>query len=572
MKENKQKRRLKTEPRLKVKLSEDQKEVVKNFYEYDVNFVLGDFGCLSLGTKVLMYNGEFKEVQNVEVGDLLMGVDSTPRKVKSLKRGKEQMYVVKQKSGENYKVNASHILSLNEKTQKRMHRTTDTNGNRVIDYSKPPLHPVKEFITNISVKEYLKLTKSRKSKLKGYIAPCLEFKETTLPIDPYYLGLWLGDGSKHDIRSITNVDPEIKQYLENAFEGRWKNITYIADSNSTIDLKEAFKSLYNLTNCTKLFHKYIPKEYLINSKKNRLQLLAGLIDSDGYYNNKGGYEIIQKEKELADNIVYLCRSLGFRTNIYTKTATLKRKGKPTYHCDVYRISFRPDIELPIKISRKKSNYIRKQIKDDKIHGIEVVKDTVDNFYGFELDKDNLFILEDFTVTHNSGKSLSAIYTAIAAFRKKQFNKIWITRPITKNSLSTLPGDINEKMYPYIFPLLQNLDVCQGKENTQSMRKKGEIEIMPISVAKGVTFMESVVIVDEFQDMTYEDFRTILTRLGKESKVIFCGSWQQIDKSIGKSSCMHIVKALKDSKLVGWTELTANHRNTVLTDIINYLEK
>lgn len=192
------------------------------------------------------------------------------------------------------------------------------------------------------------------------------------------------------------------------------------------------------------------------------------------------------------------------------------------------------------------------------------KEVVRLFYEYDVN----FIIGDF----GSGKSLAAVYIAIAAFRKKQFNKIWITRPMLKNQLAALPGDINDKMGPYVFPIIQNLEVCQGKEITQKMHEKGMIEILPVSVAKGVTFIDSVVIVDEFQDMDYQDFRTILTRVGKDSKIIFCGSEQQIDKVIGKNSCIHDVMKLRSSKLVGFSELTANHRNPILSDIIKYLEE
>lgn len=186
------------------------------------------------------------------------------------------------------------------------------------------------------------------------------------------------------------------------------------------------------------------------------------------------------------------------------------------------------------------------------------------FYEYDVN----FVLGDF----GSGKSLVATHIAITAFRKKLYNKIWITRPMIKNNLAALPGTMEEKMQPYVYPIIQNLDVVQGKENTENMKKKGELEIMPIEVAKGITFMESIVIVDEFQDMDYQDFRTILTRVGKESKIIFCGSVEQIDKKIGEHSCIHKILQLEDSGLVGFTTLTANHRNPLLTDIINYIEK
>tara|TARA_R110000772_G_scaffold54130_2_gene123600 strand:+ start:4099 stop:4755 length:657 start_codon:yes stop_codon:yes gene_type:complete len=212
------------------------------------------------------------------------------------------------------------------------------------------------------------------------------------------------------------------------------------------------------------------------------------------------------------------------------------------------------------------NKQKRQLKGEpqlKIELNDEQKQAVQNFYDYDVS----FILGDF----GSGKSLAAVYTAIAAFRKKQYNKIWITRPMLKNKLATLPGTLEEKMFPYVFPILQNLHVCQGKQTTERMQKNADIEIMPIEVAKGVTFMDSVVIVDEFQDMDYQDFRTILTRLGKDSKVIFCGSTQQVDQSMIKTSCIGKVIKLKRSDLVGFTELKSNHRNPALTDIINYLE-
>lgn len=194
---------------------------------------------------------------------------------------------------------------------------------------------------------------------------------------------------------------------------------------------------------------------------------------------------------------------------------------------------------------------------------EEQKEFVELFYQYDVN----FLLGDF----GSGKSLAAVHTALKSFRKKQVDNIWITRPMLKNSLAALPGTLEEKMAPYTFPLVQNLEVCQGKEQTDKMLKDGLIKIMPIEVAKGVSFMKSVVIVDEFQDMDYVDFRTILTRLGKNSKMIFCGSIQQIDKAIEKNSCIHSIMKLEQSNLVGFKTLTANHRNPILTDIINYLE-
>lgn len=179
-----------------------------------------------------------------------------------------------------------------------------------------------------------------------------------------------------------------------------------------------------------------------------------------------------------------------------------------------------------------------------------------------------FIVGDF----GTGKSLTASAIAIKHFRKKECDNIWITRPMLKTQLGALPGEIEDKLAPYVYPIMQNLEACQGKEITDKMIKDGYIKIIPIEVAKGVTFSKSVVIVDEFQDMDYLDFRTIITRLGKDSKIIFCGSKEQIDRRLHSISCIHDALKLKDSGLVGFTELTENQRNPILTNIINFLEK
>lgn len=199
----------------------------------------------------------------------------------------------------------------------------------------------------------------------------------------------------------------------------------------------------------------------------------------------------------------------------------------------------------------------------KVELSEEQKEVVKLFYEYDV----TFVHGDF----GSGKTLSAVHTALSHYNKRQCNNIWLTRPMLKNQLAALPGTLEEKLAPYTFPLQQNIEVCQGKELTEKMLKEGVIRIMPIEVAKGCSFMDSVVIVDEYQDMDYQDFRTILTRLGKGSKIIFCGSKQQIDRQIESKSCIYKAMKLEDSGIVGYITLKSNHRNPILTEIIAFLE-
>ena len=184
------------------------------------------------------------------------------------------------------------------------------------------------------------------------------------------------------------------------------------------------------------------------------------------------------------------------------------------------------------------------------------------------EKDIHFLVSD----HSSGKTALACYAAINYFRKFKKEKIWITRPILKNNLGILPSGISEKMSPYIYPIIQNLQKIQGKETTDKMLANGQIEIIPIDVAKGLSFSNSVVIVDEFMDCIWEDFRTIATRISTESKIIFCGSQEQIDKQIGSKSCIYKLLKGKEHENITWTELPpGKYRLQSMYDFIKFIE-
>ena len=174
-------------------------------------------------------------------------------------------------------------------------------------------------------------------------------------------------------------------------------------------------------------------------------------------------------------------------------------------------------------------------------------------------------------TYGSGKSLAAIATALKCYRKKEFNYITLTRPFIADKLGALPGGIDDKLFLEINPLIENINKCQATSTTDKMFKDGAIKIQYNGKVKGNTFSSTICVCDETQDLTYPEFVEILTRLGKDSKIIFTISKEQIHPKIGKESCYHTVKKLKDSGIVGWVELTKNHRNPIITEITKYLD-
>ncbi|AOO65747.1 replicative DNA helicase [Sulfurospirillum halorespirans] len=351
--------------------------------------------CLAKGTKVLMYDGVLKNVEDICVGELLMGDDSTPRKVLSLARGRERMYWVRQNKGIDYRVNESHILSLKRSRNEGKH----THGD----------------VLNISIREYLDKSKKFKSNYKGYKVP-VKFMEKALEIEPYFLGLWLGDGRKSDVR-IATQDEEVVAYLSD-----YATRLGLGVSQSKEDGKCPMYGIVNVDNTKKeslqatlrqlgvIENKHIPHDFLINSTHNRLELLAGLLDSDGHYDAQcNGYEITQKEEALARQIKFLADTLGFRTSLKEKEAAIESIG---FTCKVYRVRIFGNVDtIPVKIKRKIAVPWRVKRSWNQT-GIQVEFDQVDDYYGFEIDGNSLFLLEDMTVTHNTAFCLNLAQNAL----------------------------------------------------------------------------------------------------------------------------------------------------------------
>ena len=355
--------------------------------------------CLGLGTKIVMFDGTLKNVEDIKVGDKLMGDDSSPRNVLSLARGREKMFWVRQNKGIDYRVNESHILSLKRSRNEGKHK----HGN----------------ILNIEVRDYNKKSKKFHSNYKGYKV-AIDFKKQDLNIDPYFLGLWLGDGTNSNVR-ITTMDSEVIEYLSKYAQklNLQLSVHKQKDKTPTYSITSGQRGISNfkdnslqkkLRDLGVLNNKHIPHAYIQNNEKNRLKLLAGLLDSDGYYDKKFNvYEIVQKNERLAREIKFLADSLGFRVSYKIKKAKIK---KINYECDVYRLRIVGNLDkIPTKIKRKQARALKAK-REVKHTGIKVEYDKVDDYYGFTIDGNNLFLLEDMTVTHNTSFILNTVNSLI----------------------------------------------------------------------------------------------------------------------------------------------------------------
>lgn len=172
----------------------------------------------------------------------------------------------------------------------------------------------------------------------------------------------------------------------------------------------------------------------------------------------------------------------------------------------------------------------------------------------------------------SGKTLLAVQTALDMFFKRQYNKIVITRPtVSTEDNGFLPGTEKEKLEPWLVPIKSNMRKVYNKpEKLQKMEDSEEIELVSLAHFRGRTFESSIVIIDEFQNLTKSQFSMALGRLGKDSMMIFCGDYQQIDIKDENYSAIHEVAKIKDSDYVYKCVLEDNHRHKAIGDVLKLL--
>lgn len=385
--------------------------------------------CLAKNTEVLMYDGSIKYVQDINIGDEIMGPDSKKRTVTSITNGYDNMYKIKplRKGLRSWSCNESHILTL----------ICSENINSKFR---------KDKIYNLSIKEYLSLPNRVKRKLKQFKSGVNFDNNISLPIDPYFIGLWLGDGHSSSSR-ITNEDKEIRDYLYNFSNEVGMHIKEYSYPNKCpifkitngkhINSRNGYSIQGELRKLKILNNKHIPQIYKTSNRYNRLKLLAGLIDSDGYLHTNYSYEIGLTNKKLSEDIIYLANSLGFVCYNYIKKMKYRNKS-----IVVYRNIISGNInEIPVLVNRKKAKIVTTK-KNLFRCGINVESIGYGKYYGFELKEDPLFLLGDFTVTHNTtlivniAKAMVESGKKVMVFNREMSNIAMLSKIIVLES--TLP--------------------------------------------------------------------------------------------------------------------------------------
>jgi hypothetical protein len=442
-------------------------------------FINKSSGCFGHDTPILCWNGEIKMSQDIQKGDILVGDDGLPRNVLDTMYGVEELYEISQQNGMTYVVNGGHTLLLKLVGEKSIYwinnkyvmhwfdRQLYAMKVKVISVDKnttkdDALERMKEFrnsltfddVIELNVISYMKLPQSVKRSLVGYKSHGIYWDKKEVDLDPYLVGLYIGDGINNGTSFAVNseLDPEILEYLiswaqnnncevvhDDSYRFRVRrrgtpnNLVKAIKHGSTsqtckgcekkkCDMCDLPEALYDDTEytpgkrnpllvCLEKYGlvggaKFIPSDYLINDRETRLKLLAGIIDTDGHVTKESSGKrvtIITSVNTLSEQIVILSRSLGFITNVSNmpkKNISFVVGGEKKDYDDHYRINISGNIsEIPTLVSRKKC-IDSSPNKDMYRTSISIKPIGLGAFYGWQVDENHRFILPDTTCVRN----------------------------------------------------------------------------------------------------------------------------------------------------------------------------
>lgn len=369
--------------------------------------------ALDKDTMVLKYSGAVVPLHTLKPGDLLMGDQSKPVRITSLAPIETTAIEIRPPRSKAILASGDQVLVL-----RKSKYLNEERGYKAKYTSYPD-------ILSITVGDLQRRGRHLQRSFLLYQAE-VDFPEKEVPMDSYFLGIWLGDGHSHTV-GITTMDEEVRKEIYSQAVKWIMNVTrhskannrattYIITKGNVSGHSRKKNPLLNaLRKLNLIRNKHIPHLYFKNSKAVRLQLLAGLVDTDGYFTHNY-YSITQKNKRMAEQICLLANSLGFRSVLRTTTKRIKRLGfKGTY----YTISISGAINtLPVRIPRKIPTKISMKY-DRRASGYKLNPAGTRQLITVRTEKDNNFLLGDCTIMAPKRAVPSSL-----EYEKERLNSRW----------------------------------------------------------------------------------------------------------------------------------------------------
>lgn len=557
-----------------------------------INGIAGSGKAQPLDEPVLTPTG-WKPMGDLKPGDQVIGSNGKPTNVLSVHpQGKLDIYEVKFSDGSSTRCCGDHLW--NVLPYLRRHKS-NKNYNKYVTLN-----------TN-TLKENLRYISKGKNTY-NYSIPTVrpvEFDNKEVDIDPYYLGVLLGDGCLRNQISLSCSDESIKEEVLRTMpkEDRLSSPQTKSDSN-TVDyyisvqdplIKTSSNRRDHYISVTKKFlnneglygvlsdTKFIPEDYLYNSSEIRISLLQGLMDTDGTIESSGhGLSFSTTSVTLSEQVGFIVNSLGGTYSVNSRNTYYTYKGERKQGKTSYRLYIKlpPEI-VPFRSCKFKLKRYKPLTKYKPMRFIESIdKVCNDECQCIKVEaEDSLYVTKDFIVTHNT---LLAIAAALE--QNNKYNNIMLARPIiplSNRSIGFLPGEANDKISPYMQPLFDNIKFiksqCKGENSKKvqrinEMQEKGELELTALAFIRGRSLNDTFIIIDEAQNLTPHEVKTIVTRAGTNTKIVFAGDVNQIDtpymdeKSNGLS---YLISKMKGQDLFSHIKLVKGERSE-LANLANKL--
>lgn len=373
--------------------------------------------------RVLMYDMSVKNINEVNVGDKVMGPDSQPRTVISTSIGMGNIYEVCPNHGKPFLCGPDYILTLAGKNpsvtmakhgkyeyptvQYSIRGTATGKSFRSKEEAVAFKNSLPEGIFDISISEYLLLPKTYKRTCCYLLHQGLSFPEKEVPMDPWMLGYWIGDGESAAPNIITNDKEIVTEYekklpkYDNEIVHDKKYRYRIRGTGARFGNRGTNEFLNVLKRLELIKNKHIPEIYISNSREVRLGLLAGFIDADGSQ-DRNSIEISQKNIITTCGIISLAFSLGFMVTHKEEIQHWTMPDGEVRYSLLQNIRLIGDNlkDIPVVLDRKKC-HDRKTLKRDTYIGFDIKQRSPDWYYDIQVDKDGRFMTEDYLVSHGT---------------------------------------------------------------------------------------------------------------------------------------------------------------------------
>lgn len=540
-------------------MTEPQKEIIESFIMGNNVVATGSAGtgkAQPLYSKILTETG-WKTMGELTIGDTVLTPEGNKSKILEIfPQGKKDIYEIVFSDGAKTHACLEHLWECHVPVNLKQRK-----------YSERKIVSTEQIIEILN-------TKNKHVNISIDLIQPMRYSEKQFSIDPYLLGVLIGDGCfRTKTPSFTSMDDEIVNKIKSIIRDDYKlsknRLSYNICQKNVIRDGKSFNYYYSELQKLGLQNllskdKHIPESYKKSSINQRLELIRGLMDTDGTVDKKSrGISFSTSSKTLATDVQDILWSLGAKCSItekipfyYDKDGN-KKFGLINY---ILHISYKNPKEL-FHLTRKKElcseKYdilqLRRIIKSVNLIGKHEARCIMID------DPKHLYVTDDYIITHNTYIGLWLALSAILSKEEVQEQLIIVRSAVPTRDIGFLPGSAEEKLEPYEAPYKDIVnELLGGSHAYDNLKEQGKIKFIPTSFLRGLSWDNSIIFIDEIQSCTLHELSTVITRAGMNTRVIAIGDSLQNDliykknDQSGIAQFVNIAKNMKEFDTINFT--------------------